>query len=109
MKEFMFIFRGPIPTPEQEQAAVQKMGAWVGQLVAQGRLVGGNPLAFGGKTIQGKKPLITDGPFAEGKEFLGGCLTIKAETLEAAAELALSYPLYEFEASVEVREVVKMV
>ena len=112
MKEFMFIFRGPIPTPEQEQAAVQKMSAWVGQLMAQGRLVGGNPLAFSGKTIQGKKPIITDGPFAEGKEFLGGCLTVKAESLEDAAELALSYPLYDHEglqASVEVREVVKMI
>jgi hypothetical protein len=111
MKEFMFIFRGPIPTPEQEQAAVQKMSAWVGQLIAQGRFVGGNPLAPGGKTIQGKTPLITDGPFAEGKEYLGGCLTVKADSLEDASELALTYPLYDHEglrASVEIREVVKM-
>jgi hypothetical protein len=111
MKEFMFLFRGPIPTPEQEQAAVQKMGAWVGQLIAQGKFVSGNPLAFGGKTIQGKKPMVTDGPFAEGKEFLGGCLTVRAESLEEASELALTYPCYDLgglQASVEIREVVKM-
>jgi hypothetical protein len=113
MKEFMFIFRGSgpegyRPTPEQAQAATQKWMDWVGQLITQGRFISGNPLARDGKTIQGKKPMTTDGPFAEGKEFLGGYLILKAESQEKALELALGFPDFDLEGSVEVRELVKM-
>lgn len=115
MKEFMFIFRGPrpegihFPTPEETQAATQKWIDWVGQLMAQGRWINGNPFTEKGKTIQGKKPLMTDGPFAEGKEYLGGYLVLKAESLEEASELAYGFPDFEHGGSVEIREINHMV
>ncbi len=109
----MFIFRGPSPedlnyTPEQYQAAMQKWFGWIGELSAKGRYVGGDPLVREGKTIQGKKPVVTDGPFAEGKELLGGYIIIKAESLQEATEMAFGFPDFEVEGSVEVREIMKM-
>ena len=58
--------------------------------------------------IKGKKPIITDGPFAEGKESVGGYLIIKANTLSEASELALGFPDFEFDGTVEVREIIPM-
>jgi len=113
MKDFMFIFRGPSPedlnlTPEQGQAHMQKWLNWIGELSAKGRYVGGDPLIREGKTVKGKKPVATDGPFAEGKELLGGYVIIKAESLAEAAELALGFPDFVNEGSVEIREIMKM-
>jgi hypothetical protein len=113
MKDFMLVFRGPNYedlnfTPEQSQAAMQKWMEWIGKLSAQERYVGGAPLTAEGKMIKGKKPLITDGPFAEGKESVGGYLIIKADTLKEASDLALGFPDFEIGGSVEVREIVPM-
>jgi hypothetical protein len=113
MKDFMFIFRGPTPedlkyTPEQSQASMQKWFNWIGELSAKGRYVGGDPLVREGKTIQGKKPLVMDGPFAEGKELLGGYIIIKAESLAEATELAHGFPDFDIDGSVEIREIMKI-
>jgi hypothetical protein len=113
MKDFMFIFRGPSPadlnwTPEQGQANMQKWFNWIGELSAKGHYVGGDPLVPEGKIVKGKKPVATDGPFAEGKELLGGYIIIKAESLAAATELAFGFPDFDIDGSVEVREVMKI-
>jgi hypothetical protein len=113
MKDFIFIFRGPSPedlnwTPEQSQESMQKWFNWIGELSAKGRYVGGDPLVREGKTVQGKKPVVTDGPFAEGKELLGGYIIIKAESLAEATELAFGFPDFAIDGSVEVREIMKM-
>ena len=109
----MFIFRGPSPadlnwTPEQGQANMQKWFNWIGELSAKGHYVGGDPLVPEGKIVKGKKPVATDGPFAEGKELLGGYIIIKAESLAAATELAFGFPDFDINGSVEVREVMKI-
>ena len=113
MKDFMLVFRGPSYeelnfTPEQTQAAMQKWMDWMSKLSAQGRYVGGNPLAAAGKTIKGKKPVITDGPFAEGKEAVGGYIIIKADSLSEATEMGFGFPDFELNGSVEVREIIPM-
>lgn len=109
----MFIFRGPSPadlnyTPEQGQANMQKWFNWIGELSAKGLYVGGDPLTPEGKLVKGKKPVATDGPFAEGKELLGGYIIIKAESLAQATELAFGFPDFDIDGSVEVREVMKI-
>jgi hypothetical protein len=113
MKDFMLVFRGPNYeelnfTPEQSQAAMQKWMDWIGKLSAQGRYVGGAPLTPDGKMVKGKKPVITDGPFAEGKEAVGGYLIIKADSLKEASEMALGFPDFELDGTVEVREIIPM-
>jgi len=109
----MLVFRGPSYeelnyTPEQSQAAMQKWMDWIGKMGAQGRYVGGNPLAPDGKMVKGRKPVITDGPFAEGKEAVGGYIIIKADSLKEASEMALGFPDFELEGTVEVREIIPM-
>jgi hypothetical protein len=112
MKDFMFIFRGGMPgdmTPEQSQAAMQKWFDWINKLKTQGRYVAGDPLLPSGKSLAGKKPMVTDGPFAEGKELIGGYFIIKAASLDEATKLAHDgYPDFETLGSVEVREIMKI-
>lgn len=113
MKDFMFVFRGPTPedlkmSPEESQASMQKWFDWIRQLNEQGRYKGGDPLMPGGKTIQGKKPVVTDGPFAEGKELVGGYFILSAESLEEATEIAHGFPDFDIQGSVEIREIMKV-
>ena len=109
MKDFMFFFRGPGDiklTPEQSQVQMQKWMDWIGSLTARGHYVSGAPMSKEGKRVKGEKPVITDGPFTEGKELLGGYLMIKAGSLEEATELAFGFPDYDKDCSVEIRELV---
>ena len=54
---------------------------WMGALTEQGKFVGAQPLNEVGKVVTGTKKVVTDGPFAEGKEMVGGYLICKAGTL----------------------------
>lgn len=113
MKEFMLIFLGADYqqlqlSPEQAQAQMQKWFTWINELKAKDLYLEGRPLIPAGKTVKGKKPVVTDGPFAETKELVGGYFIVKANSLEEAAELAKGCPDFEMGGSVQVREVMKM-
>ena len=106
MSNFMFVFRGgETPTsPEAMQAQMQKWMTWIQRLRDQGKYIAGDPLQGGGKVLTSRKT-ITDGPFAEGKEVVGGYFLIRAETLDEAAEMAKDCPIFESGGSVEVRAI----
>jgi hypothetical protein len=113
MKEFMLIFVGEDVTnrqmsPDQMQAQMGKWFSWIDSLKAKGTYVDGRPLVPAAKTVKGKKPVVTDGPFAESKEIVGGYFIINASSLDEAAEIAKGCPDFELGTSVEVREVMKM-
>ncbi len=114
MKEYLFLFRGggartTQPSPEEMQAEMQRWSAWMGSLAKQEKLVGAQPLEKSGKKIAGKKKVISDGPFMEGKEMVGGYLICKADTYEEATELAKGCPILDLdEGTVEVREIREM-
>lgn len=81
----------------------------MGGLAAQGILNGGEPLHNEGKQISAGGSVITDGPFTEGKEIVGGYLSINAEDMDAAIEISKGCPHLDFpEGNVEVREIMKM-
>jgi hypothetical protein len=111
MKDYLLLFRGGDgatlqQSPEQWQAHMQKWMQWMGGLQQQGKFIGGQPLEQTGKQILGTKKVVTDGPFMEGKEYVGGYLMIKADTLDAATELSKGCPILEFDnGHVEVREI----
>lgn len=111
MKEFMFIFKGPYYedlnfSAEAAQQQMQKWFQWIDQLKEQGIYVEGRPLLKdGGKTVSGKDHLVTDGPFAESKELVGGYMIIKAGNIKEALAATKGFPDYEYDGSVEVREV----
>ena len=112
MKDFMFIFRNTHEagnqSPEQMQASMQQWMAWIDKLRAEDKYFGGEPLIPSGKVVKGTQPLVTDGPFAESKEVIGGYFLVKAESMDEAAEMAKGCPDFASGGSVEVREIMKM-
>jgi hypothetical protein len=112
MQDFMFIFRGGSDvsdlSPEEMQNHMQKWFQWIDELKSKNIYVGGEALTPAGKTVTGKKALITDGPYAESKELVGGYFVVKAASLDEAVEIAKTgYPDFIFNGAVEVREVMK--
>ena len=96
-------------SPEQIQAHMQKWGVWMTKLFEEERVLSSEPLFPTGRTLQGPKLILTDGPFLEGKEMVGGYLMCLAESLDEATEIAKGCPILEFDdATVEIREINKM-
>lgn len=106
----MLIFIGGDPShlsPDAQQAHMQKWFDWVDKLTKENRYVGGEALLPGGKTIAGSGKVVTDGPFAESKEVVGGYFVVNAKDLDEAVQMAKDSPDFELGGSVQVREVVK--
>ena len=111
MNEFVFLYRGGQAgrSPEQAQQMMQKWMAWLKELAENGHVKDrGQPLERAGKLVNGKRKTVTDGPFAEAKDVVGGYTLILANDLDEAAELSKGCPILEVEGAVEVRPVMKM-
>jgi hypothetical protein len=113
MKEFLLVFRreGSAPaqmSPEQMQAMMKPWQDWMGGLAAQNKLVSaGNRLAPEGKVVKAGG-VITNGPYVEIKEAIGGYIIIRAASLDEAAELSKACPILQVGGNVEVRTLVPM-
>lgn len=113
MSEFVFLYRNTaegrsatMGSPEKAQESMKKWRAWFDQMAAEGHLKNlGQPLEDAGKLIAGSKKRITDGPYAETKDIVGGYSVIEANDLDEAARLASECPGLEAGGSVEVRPV----
>jgi len=106
----MLIFIGGDPShlsPEKQQAHMQKWFEWVEKLKNEKRYLSGEALQPTGKTVSGSKKTVTDGPFAESKEVVGGYFVLMAKDIEEAIRIAKDCPDYELGGKVEVREVMK--
>lgn len=111
MEKFMLIFHGgisPDSSPEEMQANMNKWMAWIDKLAKSGRYVSGEPLLPGGKLIKGSHSGVTDGPYTEGKEVVGGYFIINAADYNEAVALCADYPDYNAGGSIQVRQVMKM-
>lgn len=81
----------------------------MGGLAEQGIFGGAQPLDGTGKQVTGTKKVLTDGPFMEGKEMVGGYLICKADTYNEAVSIANGCPILEFDdGMVEVREIKRL-
>ena len=114
MKEFLLVFRRDFvsteqqPSPEQLQAMMKPWQDWMGSIAAQGKLVNsGNRLSSEGRVVN-KEQVVTDGPYVETKEAIGGYIIIKAGTIDEAAELSKGCPILQIGGNVEVRVIVPM-
>jgi hypothetical protein len=109
MKEFLLLFRGgnyPVPSQEEAQQHRQKWFNWINSLRNQELFIATQPLEYDGKIVRGNKKLITDGPFAEGKEIIGGYLICRADSYEQAVDISKGCPILEFENGiVEIRQI----
>ncbi len=95
-------------TPEMMQAIIQKYNDWATKLRESGRLVSLNKLKDEyGRTLSGfgANQTVTDGPYAETKEVIGGYWIITAASYDEAVEWARECPTLEYGGRVEVREV----
>lgn len=110
MKEFALLFRQPELdrsrlSPKEMEELTKKWQDWAGALEAQGKIAShGVRLSVEGKVL---KPggVITDGPFVEIRERLGGLVIVKAENLEEAVTMAHGCPVLDRGGSVEIRPV----
>lgn len=114
MKEFMYIFRNTQEaeelyaqlSPAELEADMKKWNNWMGALAEQDKLIGGQPLLPTGKVVRTSALKVTDGPFIEGKDVVGGYLLIKAKDFAEAINLSKGCPMYDApDASLEVREI----
>jgi hypothetical protein len=112
MEKFMFIFQGGMPSdasPEQMQANMGKWMAWIDQLAKDNRYVSGEPLLPGGKLVTGTNgKSVTDGPYTEGKEIVGGFFIVNAKDYDDALSLTKDYPDYGTGGKIQVRQIMKM-
>jgi hypothetical protein len=109
MKEFLFVFRSdytsvPDATPEQMQEMSKRWMEWISEMQRKDQLVArGQRLHASGKVV--KSGIVTNGPYTEIKESIGGYTIIRAESYDAAAEIAKGCPIFMIGGNVEVREV----
>jgi hypothetical protein len=105
--EYLVISRGQWDedrTPEEIQSAIDRFYVWIDRLVGEGKMKRGQRLGHQGKTVS-KKHLVTDGPFGEAKEFVGGYWFIVAGSLDEAAEIAGGNPCLECGLFFEIRPI----
>ena len=101
--------REAMGSPEKMQASLAKWRAWIKEMTEKGQLKSvGEPLERVGKVVAGRKKVVTDGPFTETKDVLGGFSIIEAKNLDEAARIASGCPVLDGGGSVEVRPVLKL-
>ena len=95
-------------SPEEMQKAIEKYVAWGNRLRGKNILISSHKLGDdAGRVIRGNngKLRITDGPYSETKEVLGGYYLIEAPNYEAAIKECEDSPQFLFGGTIEVREV----
>ena len=108
--EYLLLFRGTdwdrSMSPTEMQQTMARFLAWFERLSTEGTLKAGQPLMDEARIVSGKNGgAVTDGPFAESKEAVGGYFLIKAASFDDAVEIARQCPMMEFGVQVEVRPI----
>src|ERR1700754_2664749 len=97
MQEFMLIFRhqdgSKLASPEQIQIWMKQTMDWIGGIAAQNKFVLGNGLPFDDAKVVHHDKVVTNGPFGEIKETIGGYIIVKATSVEEACEFAKGSPV----------------
>ena len=105
----MLLFRGndwlKSLSPEEKQKVTDQWMTWFRRLMDEGKAVAGNPLERESKIVSGKNRVVSDGPFAESKEAVGGYFLLDVATMDEAVIIAQQCPGLPYGARVEVRPV----
>jgi hypothetical protein len=106
---YMLLFRGndwlKNLSSEQKQEVTNQWMGWFKRLMDEGKAVAGNPLEREGKIVSGKNRVVSDGPFAESKEAVGGYFLLDVASMDEAVAIAQECPGLPYGARVEVRPV----
>lgn len=112
MNEYALIMRHQdgtkIASPEQMQVWMKQTMDWIGGIAAQNKFVSGTGLPFDEAKVVNHDKMVTNGPFGDIKETIGGFIVVKAESADEAAEFAKGCPVLQGEGNtVEVRKIAK--
>lgn len=115
MEEYALIMRHEdgtkVASPEQIQAWMKQTMDWIGSISAQNKFVSGTGLRFEDAHVVTKKDskkVVTNGPFGDIKETIGGIIVVRAESVEEAIEFAKGCPVLQGEGNrVEVRKIAR--
>ena len=114
MAKFMYLFRNnPAAyqsiSPEQMQQTVKKWMDWKDSLEKNGHVKQfGERLDGSGKVVRGKTKAVTDGPYVEVKDTVGGFMLVEAEDINRAVELSKGCPILDSDGTVEIRPFISM-
>lgn len=112
MDEYALIMRHmdgkEVASPEQVEAWMKQTMDWIGGIAAQNKFVGGTGLPFANAMVVHSDKVVTNGPFGDIKETIGGIITVRAESVEEAVSFAKGCPVLQGEGNtVEVRKIAK--
>ena len=105
--EYLVISRGQWDktlSRDEIQNAIDRFYTWLDRLVDEGKMKRGQRLTYEGKTIV-RQNVITDGPFGESKEVIGGYWFILAASLDEAARIAEGNPCLDCGLFLEIRPI----
>jgi hypothetical protein len=117
MSEFVLLYRSTneaykeaMGSPERAEQTMARWRAWFEDMTQKGQLKNrGLPLdRSSGKVLAREKKTVTDGPYIESKEVVGGFSIIEARDLDRAAHIASACPILDMGGSVEVRPVMQI-
>lgn len=104
--EYILLFRGGLTDglkPGEVQEFMRQFMAWADRLSQQGKLRTGHPLGDRRLIVSGRNRVVTDGPFAESKETLGGYFVLEVGDETEALAIAQSCPGLDYGIFIEVR------
>jgi len=105
--EYLVISRGKWSedaSKEQIQQAIDQFYIWLERMVEEGKMKPGQRLGAAGATVS-RDGIVTDGPFGEAKEVIGGYWFILAKSLEEAAKIASANPCLQCGLYYEIRPI----
>ena len=110
MNRYLMIFRSEAQkwasmSPSEMQTALQEWASWMEGLAKQGVLEAGEQLGPDAKTVTGSQKVVSDGPYTEAKETVGGYVIVKAGSLNEAVEHSKTCPVLLMEGIIEVRPI----
>lgn len=113
MAQFMYLFRRPLgwkpASPEAMQQTMKAWMTWMEDLKKSGNLAAtGERLSENGTVVRGKAKTVTDGPYAEAKDSVGGYMLVEANDLAQAVKLSHGCPIFEIDGAVEIRPIIAM-
>jgi hypothetical protein len=109
---YMLIFHESSPetyasmSTEQRRAALDRWNAWCDSISADGKLRQGQPLGSASRVVSGARGgHVSDGPFSEAKEFIGGFIIVEAASMDEVTEIARRSPNLQYGLEIEIRPV----
>ena len=107
LSEYLVISRGQWDeacSSDQIQNAIDQFYIWLDRLVSEGKMKRGQRLTYEGRTVA-RQNAITDGPFGESKEVIGGYWSVLAPNLDEAAQIAKGNPCLDCGLVLEIRPI----